>query len=63
MPYGAAAFTYYGGRIGDGPAYWSDRGLLCSALCSVAHFVRRRGEGTLPAGPVPEPFDHYPLPR
>ncbi|MBB4041953.1 hypothetical protein GGR34_003637 [Microvirga flocculans] len=28
LPYGHPDFGYYSGRIENGPAYWSDRGLL-----------------------------------
>ncbi len=30
LAYGTDAFGYHEGRIENGPAYWSDRGILCS---------------------------------
>lgn len=55
-PYGAADFAYHEGMIEHGPAYWTDRGLLCSPACSLAHHKKRAAEGTLPGKPVPDPF-------
>jgi hypothetical protein len=43
--------------IEEGPAYWTDRGILCSAQCSLAHHGKRRAEGTLPQEPAPDPFE------
>lgn len=57
LAYEAEAFAYHYGRIEDGPAYWSDRGILCSAACSLAHHRRRAAEGTLPSAPAPDPFE------
>lgn len=59
LAYGAGTFSYDHGLIENGPAYWSDRGLLCSPVCSLAHFRRRQVEGTLPTAPAPDPFDSY----
>ncbi len=42
--FGSEEFAYHNGRMEDGPAYWSDLGLLCSAECSLAHFRRRAVE-------------------
>jgi hypothetical protein len=56
LPYGAIGFWCHHGDIENGPAYWSDRGILCSPKCSLAHFRRRETEGTLPAEPAPDPF-------
>jgi hypothetical protein len=56
-PYGASGFWFHEGRIDHGPAYWSDRGVLCSPLCSLAHVHRREAEGTLPVEPAPHPFE------
>lgn len=58
--YGTDAFGYHEGRIENGPAYWSDRGILCSPACSLAHHRRRATEGTLPAAPAPDPFGFDP---
>jgi hypothetical protein len=49
------AFAWHGGRRADGPAYWSDRGLLCSPACATAHARRRRAEGTEMREPAPAP--------
>jgi hypothetical protein len=57
LPYGTPAFAYYHGNISNGPAYWSDRGILCSPVCSMAHTKRREAEGTLPDHPAPDPFE------
>ena len=57
LPYGADDFQLHHGQAANGPAYWSDRGLLCSAQCSLAHYKKRRDEGTLPTQPAPSPFD------
>jgi hypothetical protein len=56
LPYGAIGFWCHHGDIENGPAYWSDRGILCSPKCSLAHFRRREAEGTLPVAPAPDPF-------
>jgi hypothetical protein len=56
-PFGAVGFWYYQGNVDNGPAYWSDRGILCSPACSVAHHRKRAAEGTLPDHPAPNPFD------
>ncbi|NIX77381.1 hypothetical protein [Microvirga terricola] len=57
LPYGHTDFAYQGGKVEDGPAYWSDRGLLCSHACSVAHYVRREKGGDPMTEPAPDPFD------
>jgi len=56
LAFGAPAFQYWEGDVANGPAYWCDRGLLCSPECSVAHYRRRRAEGTVPDSPAPDPF-------
>lgn len=50
-------FAYHQGRMENGPAYWCDRGILCSIQCSLAHYRKRMAEGTLPEQPAPDPFD------
>lgn len=57
LPYGATGFAYHYGRIESGPAYWCDRGVLCSPRCSLSHFKRRQAEGTPPERPAPDPFE------
>ena len=55
--YGTEGFAYYEGLIENGPAYWSDRGLLCSAACSLTHHRKRMAEGTVRHEPAPNPLD------
>jgi len=57
LPYAAEDFWLRSGRLVNGPAYWCDRGLLCSPACSLAHYRKRKAEGTLPAVPAPNPFE------
>jgi hypothetical protein len=57
MPYGTPTFACYHGDIAQGPAYWSDRGILCSPACSLTHMRRRMSDGTLPDRPAADPFD------
>jgi hypothetical protein len=56
QPYGAIGFWCHHGDIENGPAYWSDRGILCSPKCSLVHFRRREAEGSLTSVPAPDPF-------
>lgn len=56
-PYRSPGFWYFQGAIENGPAYWSDRGILCSPQCSLAHYRRREADGTLPERPAPNPFE------
>jgi hypothetical protein len=58
MPYGMPGFNYHQGNTENGPAYWVDRGILCSPACSLSHFRRRSAEGSLPASPSPNPLDY-----
>lgn len=61
LPYRATGFHYYHGMIEEGPAYWTDRGIMCSPQCSLAHYKKRAAEGTLPQDPAPDPFEVPPL--
>lgn len=63
LPYGSETFQYYEGNIDNGPAYWCDRGVLCSPQCSLKHYLMRREEGTLPDEPAPNPFETDPVYR
>jgi hypothetical protein len=54
-PFGDPTFTYEAGRIENGAAYWSDRGLLCSHACAIEHFQRRRAAGDPMRDPAPNP--------
>ena len=60
LPYGAEEFALYEGRAENGPAYWCDRGLLCSPECSMTHHLKRRAEGTLPTEQAPNPLENDP---
>jgi hypothetical protein len=57
MPFGHSDFVYHAGKVENGPAYWSDEGLLCSHGCSTAHFDRREKEGRPMIAPAPNPFE------
>jgi hypothetical protein len=57
LAYSEDGFDLHSGRIENGPAYWCDRGLLCSPKCSVAHYRKRADEGTLATEPAPNPLD------
>ncbi|TIS99836.1 hypothetical protein [Mesorhizobium sp.] len=63
LSYRAAGFWYYRGKVEDGAAYWSDRGILCSPQCSLAYHHKREAEGTLPQVPTPDPFQIQPASR
>ncbi|CAN7351695.1 hypothetical protein [Mesorhizobium caraganae] len=63
LPYQANGFWYYHGEPERGPAYWTDRGILCSPQCSLAHHRKREAEGTLPQEPAPDPFEVQPITR
>ncbi|WP_309083629.1 hypothetical protein [Chelativorans sp.] len=56
-PFGAPDFACYYGQIESGPAYWSDRGMLCSLECSLRHHRQRMAEGTLSSAPAADPFE------
>lgn len=56
-PYGSDTFDLHYGRADHGPAYWCDRGLLCSPRCSLDHHRRREAEGTVQKAPAPNPLD------
>jgi hypothetical protein len=40
-----------------GPAYWSDRGILCSVGCAHKHFRKRKADRTFIAIPLDCPVD------
>ena len=61
LPYRAPGFHHYHGMIEEGPAYWTDRGLLCSPQCSLTHHKKRRAAGTLQQEPAPDPFEVPPV--
>lgn len=60
LPYGADGFWLHEGLIENGPAYWCDRGLLCSPRCSLEHYRKRVAEGTLSREPAPNPLETDP---
>ncbi len=57
LPFRSPGFWYHEGIMEHGPAYWSDRGVLCSPKCSLTHYRRREAEGSLSSQPAPDPFD------
>lgn len=57
LPYRSEGFWYHGGKVEEGAAYWTDRGILCSPKCSLTHFRKRQAEGSLPTEPAPDPFE------
>lgn len=57
LPFGDDRFAYWYGDIAQGPAYYTDRGVLCSIRCSLAHHRKRMQDGTLPAAPPRNPMD------
>ena len=59
LAYGAPGFAFHHGEREEGPAYYSDRGLLCSPVCATGHTKKRVAEGTMPKGPVECPVDWY----
>lgn len=56
-PFRSDMFHYYEGRIENGPAYWSDRGILCSAQCSLLHYRKRKADGSWSETLAAEPFE------
>ncbi len=48
-------FRFHYGRVENGPAYYCDRGALCTPECSLAHTRRRMPEGTRPEKPTEWP--------
>jgi hypothetical protein len=57
LPYDHPDFVYHAGRVQNGPAYWSERGLLCSHACSTAHFEKRVKAGDPMTEPAPNPLE------
>lgn len=57
LPYDHVDFACHGGRTGNGPSYWSDRGLLCSVACSTVHSEHREKTGDPMREPAPDPFE------
>jgi hypothetical protein len=57
LRFGEPAFSLHGGHIENGPAYFTDRGVLCSPKCSLAHHLKRAAEGTLPVSPPANRFE------
>jgi hypothetical protein len=56
LAFGAEGFACYYGDIAQGPAYYTDRGVLCSVACSLAHHRKRAADGTLPSAPARNPM-------
>jgi len=59
LAWGQPGFVAYHGDPLEGPAYWSDVGLLCSPRCAGVHFRHRVAEGTLPDKPVECPIEAF----
>jgi hypothetical protein len=57
LPYDHPDFVHHAGRVENGPAYWSERGLLCSHACSTAHFEKRVKAGDPMTEPAPNPLE------
>lgn len=55
-PFGAPGFATQAGRVENGPAYWSDEGLICSSLCATRHVARRAADGRPMREPAPNPL-------
>lgn len=51
----AESFDFHYGLRANGPAYWSDEGLICSPVCATSHFKRRKGENREMREPAPAP--------
>jgi hypothetical protein len=49
-------FVWYHGDPAEGPAYWSDKGVLCSPACAQAHFRARVAAGETPTVPAEPPL-------
>ena len=62
-PYGAPEFGYHAGRAEKGPAYWSNRGLLCSPACANEHFKRRAAAGDPMGEPAENPLERMGMRR
>ena len=56
-PHGAPGFATQAGRPENGPAYWSDEGLVCSSACATRHVMRRVAEGRPMREPAPNPLE------
>ena len=56
-PYGATDFGYYSGRPENGPAYWSERGLLCSHECAGQPHRQRFAAGDPMRDPADNPLE------
>jgi hypothetical protein len=53
--YDAPDYCHHGGNPAAGPAYWSDKGALCSPKCSLDHFLKRQATGDPMTKPAPMP--------
>lgn len=57
-PFDSPEFWYHQGDEKNGPAYWTDRGILCSPTCSLQHYRMRQAQGSVPSKPTPDPFGY-----
>lgn len=56
LPLSSPKFLHHAGRREQGPAYWSDQGILCSASCAMQHHGKRRRAGTDMTEPADSPL-------
>jgi hypothetical protein len=56
-PLGAPGLRPKGGRAENGPAYWSDEGVICSHACAARHAARRTAEGRPIREPASNPLE------
>lgn len=49
--FSAPGFVHYRGAMDNGPAYWSDQGILCGPACAAAHLKRRLADGSYRPAP------------
>lgn len=49
-------YAWGNGRSSDGPAYWSERGAMCSAACALSHGLKRAADGDAMSEPADPPF-------
>jgi hypothetical protein len=56
-PLGMPGFATQAGRPENGPAYWSDEGVVCSNACAARHVTRRAVEGRPMREPAANPLE------
>jgi hypothetical protein len=53
--YDAAGFYYAHDIKAEGPAYFSDKGALCSPQCALDHYLKRKADGDPMLKPARQP--------